>query len=107
VRDVFILYDRRLQLMITQDNPTFANWDQDKSAVDDAYNDQDPAVVAAELGASADALALRFATVEGPTWQRRGSRSDGAHFTIGSFGRYFIHDPVHHLHDVTMDLSRG
>ena len=40
------------------------------------------------------------------TWvlQRRcpecGSRSDGAHFSVDSFARYLIHDPVHHLHDV-------
>jgi hypothetical protein len=34
-------------------------------------------------------------------WQRTGSRSDGAHFTIESFARYFVHDPIHHLHDVT------
>jgi len=32
---------------------------------------------------------------------RRGFRSDGAEFTIDSFARYFIHDPVHHLWDVT------
>ncbi len=26
---------------------------------------------------------------------------DGAAFTIESFARYLIHDPVHHLYDVT------
>ena len=37
------------------------------------------------------------------TWvlQRTGRRSDGAHFTVETFARYFIHDPVHHLYDVT------
>jgi hypothetical protein len=34
-------------------------------------------------------------------WQRTGRRSDGAHFTVETFARYFIHDPVHHLYDVT------
>jgi hypothetical protein len=34
-------------------------------------------------------------------YQRSGRRSDGARFTVETFARYFIHDPVHHLHDVT------
>jgi hypothetical protein len=105
VRDVFRLYDERLQLMLSQDHPTFANWDQDQTAVADRYNDQDPGVVAAELLTAADALAATFDTVAGAAWDRRGSRSDGATFTVDTFGRYMIHDPVHHLHDVTADLS--
>ena len=27
-------------------------------------------------------------------------RSDGVAFTVVSFARYFLHDPVHHLDDV-------
>ena len=27
-------------------------------------------------------------------------RSDGARFTVDSFARYFIHDLIHHVHDV-------
>jgi len=30
-----------------------------------------------------------------------GRRSDGAVFTVASFARYMVHDPVHHLYDVT------
>ena len=37
----------------------------------------------------------------GGQWQRTGRRSDGASFTVETFARYFIHDPVHHLYDVT------
>jgi hypothetical protein len=28
-------------------------------------------------------------------------RSDGARFTVASFARYMVHDPIHHLYDVT------
>ena len=42
-----------------------------------------------------------FGTVTGPLWERPGRRSDGARFTVETFARYFIHDPVHHLYDVT------
>jgi DinB superfamily len=106
VRDVFRLYDERLQLMLTMDNPTYPNWDQDRSAVDGRYDEQDPATVASELTLAADALAATFGTVEGDLWERRGTRSDGADFTVATFGRYMIHDPIHHLHEVTADLLR-
>ena len=51
VRDVFRLFDQRLGLMLAEDDPQFANWDQDDTAVDDRYGEQDPAVVAGELAA--------------------------------------------------------
>jgi len=39
--------------------------------------------------------------VAGDQWARSGRRSDGASFTVETFARYFVHDPVHHLYDVT------
>jgi hypothetical protein len=100
VRDVFDLYDMRLHLMLNQDAPTFPNWNQDVTAVEQRYGMQDPAKVAAELHNAATRLAASFGAVAGDQWQRTGLRSDGAHFTIDSFARYLIHDPIHHLHDV-------
>jgi len=101
VRDVFRLYDYRLGLMLTEDDPLFANWDQDVTAVEDAYASQDPAAVAGQLADAGAAVADRFAAVSGNQWLRPGRRSDGAAFTVETFGRYFVHDPVHHLYDVT------
>jgi hypothetical protein len=101
VRDAFRLYDFRLGLMLTEDDPLYPNWDQDETAVADNYASQDPAVVADELVFAADSLADGFAAVSGDQWLRPGRRSDGASFTVETFGRYFIHDPVHHLYDVT------
>src|SRR6266568_5137889 len=49
VRDVLRLYDQRLELMLTEDDPLFPNWDQDATAVADRYAQQDPAAVAAQL----------------------------------------------------------
>jgi hypothetical protein len=100
VRDVYALFDRRLHLMLDEDDPLFANWDQDETAVAERYWTQDPAVVATELSAAGDVVARSFAAVEGPQWARVGRRSDGARFTVESFGRYFVHDPLHHLWDV-------
>jgi hypothetical protein len=99
VRDVCRIYDERLRLMLTEDDPHYPNWDQDRTAIEDRYAEQDPHAVAGELAAAADTLATRFEGVSGPAWSRTGTRSDGAHFTVATFARYFIHDPVHHLHD--------
>jgi hypothetical protein len=74
VRDVFRIFAYRFSLMLEQDDPLFANWDQNVTAVEEEYGEQDPAIV--------------------------GRRSDGASFTVASFATYFAHDPAHHLWDV-------
>ncbi|MGW2374633.1 DinB family protein [Kitasatospora sp. NPDC001683] len=101
VRDVFRLFLVRLDLMLDQDGPLFPNWDQDETAAAERYWEQRPQVVAGELAEAGEALAAAFEAVSGEQWQRTGDRSDGARFTVESFARYLIHDPVHHLFDVT------
>ena len=101
VRDVLRLYDYRLQLMLDQDDPLYPNWDQDATAVAERYNEQDPATVAGELVGAAATLADRFDALDDAQWQRRGRRSDGVSFTVATFAVYFVHDVVHHLHDVS------
>ena len=105
VRDVFRLFDKRLQLMLEHDDPLFENWDQDRTAIEDRYGEQAPEVVAAELLAAGAALAERFDAVPIASWSRNGRRTDGAVFTVDSFSRYLLHDPVHHLHDVEAGLA--
>lgn len=106
VRDVYRLFDQRLARMLAEDDPLFANWDQDATAVADGYAHQDPATVSGELTAAATALADRLAEVSGEQWERPGRRSDGARFTVESFARYLLHDPAHHVHDVTVGYLR-
>lgn len=101
VRDVHRLYLQRLEMMLTETDPLYPNWDQDATAVENDYNTQAPAVVSAELLSAAACLADAFDSVGEDQWNRRGRRSDGAIFTVDSFARYFVHDPVHHLWDVT------
>ncbi|MFF1902557.1 DinB family protein [Kitasatospora sp. NPDC058218] len=101
VRDVFRLFHVRLNLMLDQDGPDFPNWDQDETAVAERYGEQRPSAVAADLAEAGRILADAFERVAGEQWQRTGNRSDGARFTVESFSRYLVHDPVHHLYDVT------
>ena len=100
VRDVHRLFAVRLALMLDEDDPLFANWDQDVTALEERYDRQDPVVVAEELEQAADVIAAAFDAV-GDRWDRPGRRSDGSAFTIDSFARYYLHDIEHHTWDVT------
>jgi hypothetical protein len=101
VRDVFRRYDARLRRMLNEIDPLFHNWDQDMTAVEDDYAGQEPLVVAGELAEAGAVVADTFAGVTGDEWHRTGARTDGARFTVATFARYFVHDPIHHLYDVT------
>ncbi len=105
VRDVCLRFDARLELMLTRVDPVFENWDQDATAVEQRYGEQDPGEVATELASSAETLAAHFDEVRDDQWQRTGRRSDGARFTVDSFARYLLHDVLHHLHDVGIEVG--
>ena len=100
VRDVFSLFSHRLDLMLTQDGAAFDNWDQDQAALDGDYASADPAQVSDELVSEGEQAGEAFARVTQDEWQRTGTRSNGSEFTVLTFSQYFLHDVVHHLHDV-------
>jgi hypothetical protein len=87
--------------MLEQDEPHFANWDQDETAVRERYWEQDSAVVADDLVTAGDAAGALFEGIPDEAWHRAGVRSNGSEFTVESIGRYYLHDVVHHLHDVS------
>jgi hypothetical protein len=100
VRDVFSLFDQRLNLMLDSNDARFDNWDQDQTAIDKDYANADSAVVSAELTAEGRQAAESFAAVREFEWGRKGLRSNGSEFTVLTLSQYFLHDVVHHLHDV-------
>ena len=100
VRDVHVLFAERVRLMLDQDDPQFANWDQDETAIESRYDEQDPAGVSVELVEAAAEMAGVFAGVREDQWQRVGRRSNGSVFTVETLGIYYLHDVVHHLHDI-------
>jgi hypothetical protein len=59
-----------------------------------------PSEVAAELAREGAAIASAFGAVPADAWDRPGRRSNGSVFTVDTFGRYFVHDLVHHAHDI-------
>ena len=101
VRDVYRLFDERLALILTEDEPTFANWDQDVTAREQRYAEQDPEVVADELETAALTFVARVRALRPDQLDRRGFRSNGSEFTVVTLCQYFLHDVIHHLWDVT------
>ena len=100
VRDVHVLFAERIRLMLDQDGPQFANWNQDETAIADDYASQVPAVVAPQLVEAGEAMVELLRSIPDDAWDRTGFRSDGSEFTVATLTQYYLHDIVHHLHDV-------
>lgn len=109
VRDVHRVFAGRVRQMLEQDDPLFANWDQDVTAIEERYAEQDPAVVGDELGVAAAVAASSYDEVTGSGWERPGRRDsrsgNGSVFTIASLGRYHLHDVFHHSYDIDAEGS--
>jgi hypothetical protein len=101
VRDVFGMGVYRISKMLFEDDPTFLSWDQDATAIEDRYGEQEPAVVAGQVVTAAESLACLLEGIRPDRFDRAGTRSDGARFTAGTFAQYVLHDPLHHEWDVT------
>ena len=72
VRDVLLLTNYRLELMLGTDDPLYPSWDQDAAAISDRYNEQDPADVAEALHAAADVVAATLDGLSEVQWRRAG-----------------------------------
>ena len=100
IRDVHRIFNRRIHLMLDEQEPQFPNWDQDETAIADDYGSQDPRTVATELIEAASVVADTYDAVPPSGWARRGLRSNGSEFTVASIAVYHLHDIVHHAYDV-------
>lgn len=100
VRDVNRVFTGRVEQLLAEDDPRFANWDQDETAVTERYDEQRAADVVPDLVAAAAAVADAYDRVPDDAWERPGRRSNGSVFTVDTLGRYHLHDLVHHRWDV-------
>src|SRR4051794_16838512 len=63
VRDVHRTFDLRVSRMLDEHEPRFADWDQDETAVEGRYAEQDPAAVSTDLLDTAARVAERYESV--------------------------------------------
>jgi len=102
VRDVFRVQRERLTLALAVDGPEFASMGRDERVVADAYNQQDPAVVLAELADAASDLAADFSTLGRPELARTGIYPWPVPQTrtLLWLGQHTVHEGEHHLRDL-------
>ena len=102
VRDVCDVMRGRLEQILDGNGEvvTFANWDQDATAVERQYWRSDPEVVQREVTEAFDAAATAYARPSGRQWEWPALRSNGSEFTARTLSLYFLHDIRHHLWDV-------
>ena len=103
VRDVCSLFSARLNAMLGADpavGARFADWDQDATAREKRYWDDDPTEVSRAYADLAGRLADQWDAVRESQWSLRGIRSNGSAFSVATLGVYLVHDIEHHLHDV-------
>jgi hypothetical protein len=68
----------RMDLMLTEHDPLFPNWDQDAAALEGRYEEQDAVLLLEDLASAAVGLIDRLEGMSADDWQRRGRRSDGS-----------------------------
>lgn len=94
------VFTARIERMLTEDDPVFADWDGEQAAVADNYNAQDPTEVTRRYAQIIDRAAAAYDALTAEQWDRPGRRSDGKAFTVATFTAYFRHEIEHHLHDL-------
>lgn len=102
VADVMEVMDDRLALILESEGAgtSFADWDQDAAAVEKEYWRANTHVTGILVKERAAASAEAWGVPSDEQWQWRGTRSNGSDFTAAGLGTYYVHDLVHHLHDV-------
>ncbi len=79
----------------------FADWDQDEAAIAGAYWRAEPADVVGRVVTAFEAAAQAYSGPTGEQWSWPAERSNGSPFTAETLARYFLHDLLHHLWDVS------
>jgi hypothetical protein len=102
VRDAIRFNGYLARRTLTEDTPTLPAPNPDKAAVDNNYNDEDPAEVMAGIEDRASKLAaIVDDTADAASWERT-AEWDGreGEFTAIYFVRNAVHEGHHHLLDV-------
>jgi DinB superfamily len=109
VRDVLRFQRDRVVLAQAQETPEFTSMRRDERAVEERYNEQDPAAVAGQLAARASDLARTLAALDDTGWRRTGVYPWPVREvrTIEWIGQRTAHELAHHLFDARRLLAAG
>jgi hypothetical protein len=109
VRDVLRIQRQRAALAQAGDSPEFAPMRRDERAVEERYNDQDPAGVAEAIAAAAREFTGTLEALDDAGWLRTGIYPFPAPEarTVEWIGRWTVHELAHHLFDSRRLLGLG
>jgi DinB superfamily len=101
LRDVLRFQRERVALALVQDTPRFVSMRRDERATEERYNEQDPAVVAAQITQAAQQFADALHALDDDGWLRTGIYPwpDPEVRTLEWVGRRTAHELAHHLFD--------
>jgi hypothetical protein len=107
VRDVLLVQRERLYDALVEDTPPTHPMHRDDRPVLAHYNEQDPAVVAAQLGMAAELIAQSFAVLDTDQYARRllYNFPRPTERTVLWLGCNAVHEAHHHLQDVHRVLA--
>jgi hypothetical protein len=111
VRDVLRVMRERVAQGLAEEVPTYTPMGREERVIDDRYNEQDPAEVAAAIQANGEELAAAFADLSPDQWARTGiyNYPEPTERDMVWIGQHTIHEAHHHLLDIgrTMRAARG
>ena len=102
VRDMLTVQRERVLIAQARPTPRFASMRRDERAVEEAYNEQDPRVVADEIASAAAALTGTLEELDDAGWARTGLYpwpEPEVRSVEWMVGARTVHELVHHLFD--------
>ena len=105
VRDVLALFAQRIDVALRASEPDLPWWDHEAAAVEERYNEQEPARVAEALRLGAERLHLTLPRPGDATWRRGATRRGRERFTVEGLARFALHEAHHHRVDAERSVS--
>jgi len=106
-RDVLRVQQGRIELAHVEEAPVFASMRREERVGEEGYNGQEPAVVAGQITAAAEALSQTLEQLDDDGWSRTGIYNwpTTQVRTVEWIGRHTVHEGVHHLMDMATLLD--
>ncbi len=107
LRDVLRVQPDRVALALVEERPDFTPMGREERVVNDRYNEQDPALVSAQITEAANALAAQVEALAPSQWERTGIHHwpTTSERTIAWLARHTVHECEHHLRDIDAALE--
>lgn len=102
VRDLLDVQRNRIGRALVEETPAFESMRREERVTELAYNERDPAAVAADLAVNAKALAATVRDLDDEGWERTGIYNwpETSERSVEWIVRHTIHELVHHRRDI-------